>query len=54
MLLLTKYCHTVNMVVFDVLLLIILPVTCLQASTGMQVKYNHQLHSTVELSHTAY
>jgi len=41
------------MIVFDVLLLIILPATCLLASMDVQVKYNHQLHSAVELSHTA-
>jgi hypothetical protein len=52
MLLLIEYCYTVNMVVF-VVLLIILPTTCLLASMSMQVKYNYQLHSAVELRHTA-
>ena len=41
------------MILFDVLLLlIILATTCLLASMGVQVKYDHQLHSAVELSHT--
>jgi len=53
MLLLTEYCYTVNMVVFDVLLLIILLTICLLASMSVQVKYDHQLHSAVELSHAA-
>jgi len=49
MLLLTEYCYTVNMIVFDVLLLIILPTTCLIASMDVQVKCSHQWNLVTQL-----